>query len=108
MSRAKSNKPKRNVWTDLSPYGTYEGEPGNPAEWASAFKEAWDARTAKDIVNDESPWDILGIVAGSTLAEVKTAFRKLMLVHHPDKGGDEETCKRIIAAYTILQEMLNK
>lgn len=34
--------------------------------------------------------------------EIKTKFRKLMTEHHPDRGGDVEICKKIIAEYNNL------
>ena len=38
-----------------------------------------------------------------TASDIKKAFRKLALVHHPDKGGDEETFKRLHAAFETLK-----
>lgn len=105
MPKLKSNKPKRNIWTDPSGYGTYEGEPGNPNQWKNSFHfawESWDKTKATEIVKEESPYTILGITELTSLEEIKKAFRKLILIHHPDKGGSEELCKKIIAAYVIL------
>lgn len=99
-----ATKPKRNIWKDPSPYGTYEGERGSPQQWAKAFDFAWDKGTAIKIVNDDSPWGILGIPVDSPLSVIKTAFRKLILINHPDKGGDKEVCQKIISAYVILTE----
>ena len=104
----KPSKPKRNIWTDPSQYGTYEGPRGDPSEWAEAFKEAWNVRGAKNIIKEESAWTILGVVDGSDWNAIKTAFRKLMKIHHPDHGGDTETCKKMIAAYTLLKEQFDK
>jgi len=104
--RTKSAKPKRNIWTDPSPYGTYEGTPGNPDEWRGFFKDAWDKATAQKLIGDdhETPYKILGIPLTATFSEIKRAFHKLIMLHHPDRGGDNETARKIIAAYTILTE----
>ena len=34
---------------------------------------------------------------------LKSAYRKLMMTHHPDKGGDLDTAKQITAAYSALE-----
>lgn len=34
--------------------------------------------------------------------KIKYAFHKLLKIHHPDKGGDEEKCKEIIEAYIFV------
>jgi DnaJ-class molecular chaperone len=105
MSRT-STKPKRNIWTDPSPYGEYEGEPGNPDEWRGFFRDAWDKATAKKLIGEEleTPYKILGVALGASRGEIRRAFLKLIVKHHPDRGGDNETARKIIAAYTILTE----
>jgi DnaJ-class molecular chaperone len=49
-------------------------------------------------------YKILGIDKGASKEEIKKAFRKLALEHHPDKGGDEKKFKEINEAYTILSD----
>jgi len=100
--RAKSNKPKRNVWTDPSPYGTYEGERGSPSQWRAEFHQRFTKEEIAVILDSDSPYDILGVGFNATAAEIKVAFRNLMMIHHPDKGGDAEKAKKIIAAYQQL------
>lgn len=51
----------------------------------------------------ESNYDILGVKQGSTQKEIRDAFRKLILDHHSDRGGDEEKVKKIIQAYEDLK-----
>jgi DnaJ-class molecular chaperone len=104
----KAKGPKRNIWDDPSPYGTYEGELGNEDQWSEAFKEAWGMGDdiARKVVGDSSPWAVLGVPEGSTLAVVKAAFYRLVMLHHPDKGGDAEKCKEVIAAWTVLKSKL--
>lgn len=46
----------------------------------------------------------LGIERTASKEEVKKAFRKLSMEHHPDKGGDEEKFKEINEAYSILYD----
>lgn len=52
----------------------------------------------------ESNYDILGIKMGASEKEIRDAFRKLVLDHHSDRGGDEETTKKIIQAYEDLKQ----
>lgn len=49
-------------------------------------------------------YDILGIPKTSTQEEIKKAFRKKAVEHHPDKGGDESKFKEISEAYDILSD----
>jgi len=51
----------------------------------------------------ESNYDILGIKPSATQREIRDAFRKLILDHHSDRGGDEEIVKKIIQAYEDLK-----
>ncbi len=45
---------------------------------------------------------LLGLSSGATLAEVKSAFRRLALQHHPDRGGRSDRFSRISEAYQAL------
>lgn len=45
---------------------------------------------------------MLGIPENSSIDIIKKAYRKLMLINHPDKGGNIEKCKNINSAYEYL------
>jgi DnaJ family protein A protein 2 len=49
-------------------------------------------------------YEILGVSKEATQAEIKKAYRKLAIQHHPDKGGDEEKFKEITRAYEVLSD----
>lgn len=51
----------------------------------------------------ESNYDILGVRYGASQKEVRDAFRRLVLDHHSDRGGEEEKIKKIIQAYEDLK-----
>jgi thymidylate synthase ThyX len=51
----------------------------------------------------ESNYDILDITDGSSRVEIRTAFRKLVLEHHSDRGGDDEQFKKIKQAFDDLK-----
>lgn len=57
----------------------------------------------------EDYYKILGIQSNSTNSDIKKAYRKLSLKHHPDKnGGDEVLFKKINEAYQILGNVEKK
>jgi preprotein translocase subunit Sec63 len=49
-----------------------------------------------------TPYEILGILPGATLTEIKAAYRARMMQCHPDKGGSDEEAKKVNAAYEAL------
>lgn len=53
-------------------------------------------------VDTQQLYDVLGVPKEATEQEIKKAFRKATLQHHPDKGGDENTFKELNAAYEVL------
>lgn len=51
-----------------------------------------------------SDLELLELNSNATQDDIKKAYRKLSLKHHPDKGGDENLFKDISAAYNRLQK----
>ncbi|KAH8066546.1 hypothetical protein JL722_993 [Aureococcus anophagefferens] len=51
---------------------------------------------------EPSLYAALGVENDATDAELKKAFRRLCLKHHPDKGGDAATFSRLRDAYDVL------
>ena len=49
-----------------------------------------------------NPYHILGVDVNANEEEIKKAYRKLAMKHHPDKGGDEDKFKQINEAYSML------
>jgi len=50
-------------------------------------------------------YQVLGIPKTATAKEIKTAYRKLAVLHHPDKGGDDHVIQEINGAYEILSDV---
>ena len=49
-----------------------------------------------------SHYQTLGVDKTATQSEIKKAYRKLTMQHHPDKGGDEDKFKEIAEAYAVI------
>ncbi|KAG5191306.1 hypothetical protein JKP88DRAFT_285310 [Tribonema minus] len=47
---------------------------------------------------------VLGVVKGADAASIKKAYRKLALLHHPDKNGCPDKFKGVAHAYGILSD----
>lgn len=51
----------------------------------------------------ESNYDILGVRENASRGEIRDAFRRLVLEHHSDRGGDDEQFKKIKQAFDDLK-----
>jgi len=51
----------------------------------------------------QSNFEILGVIEGVSKHEIREAFRKLVLEHHSDRGGDDEQFKKIKQAFDDLK-----
>ena len=50
----------------------------------------------------EKAQKIFELEEDATVKEIKKAWRRLVHIHHPDKGGNEEEFKKIKMAYGVL------
>lgn len=97
-------------------YKTYDPETegyGNSTEWRDSFKQRMGYDEAVGILNENDPYQILGVSKNATFPEIKIAFRKLAMIHHPDKNPDNqeeatEMMKKLTAAYVVLEKRFNK
>ena len=97
---------KKNPFTD-NLYGTYEGPRGNANQWRKAFTERLSDEEIEEILQDDSPWSILGIPTDSSEEDIKRAYRKLSMEFHPDRHAENkemwsEKFLKIKAAYDSL------
>ncbi len=100
----------------LSGYKTYDPKTegyGSPNEWKKSFRQRMGIDEARTILSEDNPYTILGVAITATFEEVKKAYRTLAKLNHPDKHQDEvekytELFKKIIAAYTVLENKLKK
>lgn len=49
-------------------------------------------------------YETLGVARTATPDEIKTAYRKLAMKHHPDRGGDPAQFQEITTAYNTLSD----
>lgn len=63
--------------------------------------EAWLRR-----LDEQDPWYVLGVKPGTTLDAVRARYREQALLHHPDRGGDAATMRRITRAYDAIRVQL--
>ncbi|KAH9074925.1 hypothetical protein EDB83DRAFT_2515802 [Lactarius deliciosus] len=49
-------------------------------------------------------YKILGVARDCNEADIKKAYRRESLKHHPDKGGDEEKFKLVVEAHAVLSD----
>lgn len=58
----------------------------------------------REPVDNEGLYKLLGVSKDAQENEIKKAFKKAALKHHPDKGGDIEKFKEISAAAEVLTD----
>lgn len=105
-------KKKRGFMDGYKTYDTSGGF-GNSNEWKQAFNKRMSLDEAENILGTNDPLFVLGLKADATEDQVTKAFRKMAMLHHPDKNiGKEkeahEKMQEILAAYTIAKKKFKK
>ena len=91
-------------------YKTYDVKSegyGSAWEWKKNFNQRMSKEEADETLGSDDPYTVLGIKIGATQSEIKSAFKKLAKMWHPDMNPQrvaEATIKmqKINAAYSLL------
>lgn len=105
MAELNKPKPQRDFMAGYRTYDPAKEGFGSVKQWSASW-ESMGFDEAVTRVGSEDPLAILGFTALPSYDELKRAYRKLIMKHHPDAGGDEAMAKKIIAAYTVLEKRL--
>jgi hypothetical protein len=91
---------------------------GSPSDWKRVFAERMGFEEAERIIlgQDDTPRGILGVSLTATWAEIKKAYRALVMKVHPDQCAQTglsvedatERFKRVQAAYAVLANQLGQ
>lgn len=79
--------------------GGFDGFPGGMPHGMGGM-----GRGRPQDVDNKSLYTALGLEPSAGDNEIKKAYRKMAMKHHPDKGGDEVKFKEITKAYEILSD----
>lgn len=82
------------------PFEHFAGMNGGPG---GGSRRSGMAAPSRD-VDTTKLYETLGVDKSANEKEIKKAYRKLAVKHHPDKGGDEHKFKEISAAYEVLSD----
>ena len=55
-------------------------------------------------IDNKALYELLNVPTSATTSEIKKAFRKSAMVHHPDKGGDRGKFNALREAFEILSD----
>ena len=69
-----------------------------------SFKTLWANRAnpARPFLERREALNVLGLPPNATPQQIKRRYRTLAKRYHPDRGGDQQQMKRIVAAYEFL------
>jgi hypothetical protein len=94
---------KKREWEQRKKFREWENEQFNDFFWNQNFYSFLFSKSAKSNKPVES-FTVLGLTENASEEDVKSAYRKLSLLHHPDKGGKQD---KFIEITTSKNKCLN-
>ncbi|MCI0393187.1 MAG: J domain-containing protein [Acidobacteria bacterium] len=101
----------------LSGYKRYDPDAegfGSPKQWRGEFRSTMGFEEAEEVLRaapGNTPLGILGLPKGATWNQIKSAYKKMARLWHPDINAAPdatEQMKKINAAYVILERQYGK
>lgn len=83
----------------------FEWDPSASASTSAGGKRAEDAGETRDPVPAlVDYYEVLQVQPSAEPEVIEKAYKALIFKYHPDRGGDEETAKRITGAYYVVSD----
>ena len=90
--------PHRSYYLDLS-----ELEQTTQTDVETLLDSFWNAEDALN--HKQKSLDVLGLTESASFDEIKVSYKKLVMKHHPDRGGDAATFHEIKQAMEYLNKL---
>jgi DnaJ-domain-containing protein 1 len=75
-----------------------------PSRASTASQQNGHGPPQADVPQAAGPYQVLGVAPEAPMEDVERAFRKRVMACHPDRGGDEDELRRVLAAVHQIRE----
>ena len=118
--KSKSNVKNKNIFEETKDEqekenSIYNTPKFNTNSFSSSYTRTKNNNTSTNVryvrlseLDDTNPYNCLEVSQMATKDEIRNAYKKLILLNHPDKGGDAEKFNKIHEAYEILSNQVTK